>query len=816
MESVCFSIIFLKKEFSLFVLNNQQILRILFLPFLILLIFAHDGLAYNPAIGSNDGIGTYGKLKTVSGYIKDAKNGEPLAGATIHVLNSNIATSANADGFYSLSLATGKYTLEFSYVGYKTDSINIELKENQTINVELSEAVHEIEEIIVKGESVAEKIRKPEMSVSKLESKTIKKIPALMGETDVIKVIQLLPGVQTTSEGSSGFSVRGGGIDQNLIILDDAPLYNPSHLMGFFSVFNNDAVKDVKLYKGDLPAYYGGRLSSVLDVKMKEGNLREWSGNAGIGLISSRAMIEGPIIKDKTSMLLAVRRTYADLFFPLMTDTNLKKSYMYFYDVNLKISHQINSKNRILLSGYLGQDIYGQKKGSKFDFGNKMLSLRWNSQLSGIVFSNLTVFATNYSYHLTTGYNETSLFWNSNISDLGINLNMTLSPDPNNEIRFGISSIYHSINPVKAWLDEDTTNYDFPSLLNHSLEHGVYITNQQKIGDKLTLKYGLRYSIFQNMGKTLQYYYDSNHQFLYSKDYKSGDIYHTYSGLEPRLGINYVINDKSSIKASYSRSYQYLQLASNTNGGLPLDYWFPASPNIRPQKGDQYAIGYLRNLAKINCEFSVETFYKTMNNVIDFEDHAQLLLNDQLEGTVRSGDAYSYGIELMLRRTEGKLNGWISYTYSRAFRKIPEINEGKKYPAPYDKPNNVYIVLNYDITKYITVSANWIYATGTPITFPVGSFRYGNNLFPIYSSRNAYRMRDYHRLDFSVNIKEKNKTLNLWQGEWVFSMYNAYGRHNDWMINFENDDENGVEYKKAVRWYLPFIYFPSITYNMYF
>ncbi len=792
---------------------NNKLLRISFL--LILLNIVYSSIRGYGGDPESTGLAA-GKLKTVSGYIKDGSNGEFLIGATVYIIEKNAATSSNQYGFYSLSLPAGKYILTISYVGYQTITQTIDLTDNITLNFEMQEETQEIGEVIVRGESAAEKIRKPEMSVSRLEAKTINKIPALMGEVDLIKAIQLLPGVQPTSEGTSGFSVRGGGIDQNLIILDEAPIYNASHLMGFFSVFNNDAIRDVKLFKGDIPAMYGGRLSSVLDIKMKEGNSKEWTATGGLGLISSRLTVEGPISKDRTSILISGRRTYADLFFPLFPDTDLQKSYMYFYDLNLKINHTLNEKNRLYLSGYMGRDLFGQKKLSDFGFGNQMATLRWNHQFSGILFSNVTFFYSNYNYSLTSEFGGSNYYWNSNISDLGLKADFILYFNPQNEIRFGFSSAYHTIDPVDAGIENDTTGLIFPSLINHSLEHGVYALNQQKIGDKLTIKYGLRFSVFQNMGKTTQNYFDSQHNFLYSKTYKKGEIYNTFSGFEPRLGINYAINEVSAIKASYARTFQYLQLASNSNGGMPLDYWFTSSPNIKPQKAQQWAIGYFRNFLNNTVEFSFETFYKKMTDVIDFKDHAELLFNDRLEGDVRVGSANSYGFEIFLKRNEGKLNGWISYTFTRAFRKIPEINNGHEYPAPYDKPHNIYLVLSYELNKRLTLSTNWIFASGTPATFPVGSFRYGNNLVNIYSNRNEYRLRDYHRMDISLSLKNKIVPTRKWQSEWVFSVYNVYGRHNDWIINFINKNDATQEYKSAERWFLPFVFFPSITWNFKF
>jgi len=451
-----------------------------------------------PAIEPGSESTSIGKYKTISGYIKDSQNGESLAGATIQIKETKTATSSNAYGFYSINVLPGKYTIEFSYVGFNVVSQTINVSDNLVLNIELTEAPQEIKEVIVRSETTIDKLRKPEMSVTKLETKTIKSIPALMGEVDVIKVIQMLPGVQSTSEGTSGFSVRGGGIDQNLVLLDDASIYNASHMMGFFSVFNNDVVKDIKLYKGDLPAQYGGRLSSVLDIKTKDGNNKTWNTTGGIGLISSRLTVEGPIQQDKTSILISGRRTYADIFFPFFKDKELRKSYMYFYDANIKLSSHINDKNHIFISGYTGNDHFGQKDFADMQFGNDELSIRWNHQYSGKLFSNITVFSTRYGYHMKADLGEMKYYWNSNITDYGIKIDYSLFPNPNNELKFGISTILHKINPIDAWAENDTTDSSFPDMSSNSLEHGIYLTNQQKIGDKLTIKYGLRYSVFQN------------------------------------------------------------------------------------------------------------------------------------------------------------------------------------------------------------------------------------------------------------------------------------------------------------------------------
>lgn len=757
-------------------------------------------------------------LLTISGYIKDGANGEALIGATISVKELGTGTSANQYGFYSLSLKPAKYLLEFRYLGYQTIQKEIELNKNITLNIELFPGEKKIEEVVVTAERPEANVKKAEMSISKLEMKTIKRVPALMGEVDVLKVIQMMPGVQSTAEGTSGFSVRGGGNDQNLILLDEATVYNASHMMGFFSVFNNDAVRDVRLYKGDIPANYGGRLSSVLDVRMKEGNNKKFSATGGIGLISSRLTLEGPIGNEKTSFLIAGRRTYADLFFPMMSDSGVQKSKLYFYDFNLKVNHQFNDRNRLFLSAYTGRDRFGQRGSSDAGFGNLTGTLRWNHQISGKIFSNLSAIVAKYDYSLKMGQGGSNYVWNSNMLDYTLKLDFNFFPNPQNDIRFGFSSTYHDFDPCEAYIEGERSHLGTNVAKNYALEHALYISNEQKIGERLTLKYGMRFNVFQNIGSATVYTYakgNPNYSITDTTYFARGKIFHTYQGFEPRIGVNYTFDEQSSVKASFSRTIQNMQLASNSPGGMPLDVWIPSGPNIQPQKANQYAIGYFRNFANNTIETSIESYYKQMYDIIDFKDNAQLLMNPAIEGDIRSGKAKAYGVELFVKKKEGVLNGWISYTYSKVRRTIAGINNGNAYPATYDKPHNINVVLNYDFSKRVTLSTNWVYATGAPVTFPVGSYVIDNTYGKYYSARNGYRMRDYHRMDLSLTIKNKEHPGRKWEGEWVFSMYNAYGRHNDWMINFVVDSKD-VSKVVAERWYLPFVCFPGITYNFKF
>lgn len=751
---------------------------------------------------------------TVSGSVRDGNDGEDLIGAQISVAGTKIGAVTNAYGFYSLSLPKGKYTLTFSYVGYVKKEIEVDLIADQKQNVELDFNARELKEVVVSAESRNANVSKPEMSVEKLSAKAIKTIPALMGEVDVIKAIQLLPGVQSTSEGSSGFSVRGGSHDQNLILLDEATVYSASHLMGFFSVFNNDAVKDVTLYKGDIPATFGGRLSSLMDIRTKDGNNQRFTGTGGLGLISSRLTLEGPIGSDKASFLVAGRRTYADLFLKLSNDKDIRDNTLYFYDMNAKVNYRINDNNRIYIAGYFGKDNFSTRFAG-MDFGNKTLSARWNHIFSPKLFSNFTLIGSFYDYYLKMELSDQlNEAWKSKMQDYGVKADFSYLPNPNNNIKFGYNATYHKFVPGEGGgLDEDAIigQISFPK--EYALEHAAYIANEMTIAEKLKLKYGLRYSVFQNIANGEELNYMKNYEVEYTKKYDKGDFYKTQSQLEPRLGALYLFNDENSVKASYSRTAQYIQLASNSAAGSPLDVWFQASQNVKPQLCDQYALGYFRNFANNEYEVSTEVYYKNMKDVVDFKDHAQLFGNEDIEKELRFGKGYSYGFELMLRKNSGRLNGWISYTFAKSERKIDEINDGRWYRSPYDKPHNISIVGNYEISPKWTISANWVYASGTPVTYPTGRFLVENSYVPIYSGRNEYRFPDYHRLDLSATC-QLSKPGSKFRSELNFSLYNAYGRKNPWTILFKQEpDQPDTSYAEIV--YL-FTFIPSITWNFTF
>ncbi len=748
---------------------------------------------------------------TISGHIRDNNTGEDLIGATVYVKELNSGTVTNVYGFYSLTLPAGKYSLEYTYIGYQPKVKEISLTENITLNVELLPKSEAIEGVEISAEASDRNIVSNEMSVEKLQMKSVKKIPALMGEVDVIKAIQLLPGVSTTSEGSTGYTVRGGGADQNLVLLDEATVYNSSHLLGFFSVFNNDAVKDIKLYKGDMPPKYGGRLSSILDIRMKEGNMKEYKFTGGIGLLSSRLTVEGPVIKDKTSFVASGRRSYFDLFLPLSKEKEVRKSKLYFYDLNMKINHKFNENNRLYASGYFGRDVF-YNEFARMGFGNQTFTLRWNHLFSKKLFSNFTVIKSKYDYELGTAEDQpNSVLWKSNLQDFSGKMDFNYYLNTKNTVKFGGIVTLHDFYPADIRGIGDSTIFDrYVMPNNYALEYAGYLSNEQKLTKSLTLKYGVRWSFFNRLGRDTVYNYDENYDVTDTSIYGKNEPFSPYNGLEPRVGLNYVINKKNAVKASYSRTRQYVHLARNSTAGTPLDIWFPSSEHVNPQVADQVAVGYFRNFRNNTIETSVETYYKDMQHVIDFKDHAILLLNRQLEGELRFGDAWSYGVETMVRIKEGRLNGWVSYTYSRSFRKVKAIQDDP-YPAFYDKPHDVSIVLNYELKDNIVLSGNWVYSTGNAVTFPAARAELAGLVVPIYSDRNGYRMPDYHRLDLGLTVKDKPVNPNH---ELVFSIYNAYNRKNAWIINFVTEDDDPSDVYAEKTYLFPII--PSITYNFYF
>ncbi len=751
---------------------------------------------------------------TLSGHITSSSDKKELVGATVVLQGEPKGARANDKGFYSISLPAGTHTLRYLFVGYKEQLIKVTLNSNKTLDVQLQVDVNELEEFVVREKKGDEQLARVEMGVETMEAKTIKSIPALMGEVDVIKAIQLLPGVQSTSEGGSGFSVRGGTPDQNLILLDDATIYNASHLLGFFSVFNNDAVKDIQLYKGDMPANYGGRLSSLLNVQTKNASTQDFTGAGGIGTISSRLTLEIPIVNNKTSLLLSGRRTYMDLFLRLSPDKDLRNSVLYFYDFNAKLSHTINERNSISWGSYVGKDVFGVT-GVNMAFGNQSTALKWNHSFSDKLFMDVSGVFTRYNYSLGTNFDETVAFeWDSRLQDIGGKVDFQYYLSEKNKLSFGFQSTYHQFAPgdVSSTSSESAVS-EINLSQNNAIENAVYFMQQLNVTPSLILKYGLRASLFQNVGDATVYQFDDQYQVVDSVQHNGG-VYQTYGALEPRLGINYRIADEWSVKANYLRTVQYIQQASNSSAGSPLDVWFTASPNIKPQYANQYALGLFRNLRANTIELSAETYYKEMTNTIDFADYADLMLNKYIEGEIRTGNSKAYGLELMAKKSKGIWNGWISYTYSRAFRTIEDINNGEQYVAPYDKPHEVNTVLMYDCSKRVSISANWLFASGQPVTLPVQRYEIAGVIIPQYTERNGARYDPYHRLDLSLTLRSKEKQSRKWSGEWVFSIYNVYNRHNTWVLNFVESENNPNELVAEKTYLFPIV--PSVTYNFKF
>ncbi len=748
----------------------------------------------------------------VSGHIRDSATGEDLIGATVIVEGlSNTGAVSNNYGFYSLSLPDGNYILRFQYIGYNSQQIPVALSQNVKRDIDLVEAPVEIGGVTVTGDRPDRNISSLEMGNVKMDPKKIESIPVIFGERDILKTIQLTPGVKSAGEGNSGFYVRGGGIDQNLILLDEAPVYNASHLLGFFSIFNSEAIRDASLLKGAIPAEYGGRASSVFDIKMKEGNLKKYDVTGSIGIISSNLAVEGPIVKDKGSFIVSARRTYADMFLLLSKKENLKNTKLYFYDLNLKANYKINDNNRIYLSGYLGRDNFGYSDQFGFDWGNSTGTLRWNHNFSEKLFSNASFIVSNYSYQINIlgDYNVTV---RSEIKDINLKHDFTWYLNAHNTLKFGINAIFHNILPGKISADEYSIVK--PQVISHrrAIEWAAYLSNSQNISERLKLYYGLRLSLFSNVGPGEFYEFDDQGDLVKTIKIDNFKFYKTQGGLEPRLAINYILNPQSSVKASYNRIYQFLHLLSNSTTTTPTDLWLPSSNNVKPQISDQVSVGYFRNFKDNEFESSFEIYYKGLKNQIDYKNGAELVFNSTVESELVFGRGWAYGAEFMIKRNTGRLNGWISYTLSRTLRQFDAINNGKPFPARNDRIHDIAIVGIYEISKKWSASATWIYYTGNAVTFPSGKYKIEGIPVGYYTERNGYRMPAYHRLDLGLTWQRKK--TEKFESSWNFSVYNAYARENAYFIQFrENEDNPGIT--EAVQFAL-FKAIPSISYKFKF
>ncbi len=767
---------------------------------------------------------------TISGTLKDQANGETLLGATILLEGSSIGTITNEYGFYSLTAPKGEYTLIISYLGYKSITKPIVLDKNMRFNPQLSEDAGQLDEVVITAEeSKKVNLRTPQMSVAKLSSQTIKQIPAVMGEVDVIKSLQLLPGVSNAGEGASGFNVRGGAEDQNLVLLDEAIIYNASHLFGFFSVFNTDAIKDIKLYKGGIPSRFGGRASSVLDIRQKDGNSKNLKLSGGIGAISSRLAVEGPTFKDKGSFLLAGRASYANIFLALANNENRAG----FYDLNLKTNYELNDKNKLYLSGYFGNDNFELSNFFTNSYGNLSGNLRWNHIFNDKLFANLSLIYSRYNYNLEI--NSQGIDWTSDIDNY--NLKYDLGYYWNDKLKFdvGISGIYYNFNPGELNPLDETSGIN-PLKLDdkYAFEAGAYVGLEHKISNKLTMQYGVRYSYFNRLGKQTLHNYENGLPVVYNPqldiyeradpisetEYGSGKSIADFGNFEPRFALSYQLNEKSSMKASYNRIAQYLHLISNTTSATPLDVWAPSGTFLKPQIADQFAVGYFRNFKDNMYSIEAETYYKTIDNRVDYIDGAQLIAQNTIETEILVGESRAYGLEVLLRKNKGKLTGWLAYTLSKSEQRTPGgpsgglgINNGNWYNSPWDRTHDISFTGAYKLNDKWRFSSNFALQTGRPVTYPNGQFLYNGLSIPTYSERNTDRLPAYHRLDISATLTPRKNKNRKWKGEWVFGIYNVYNRKNAASITFGQNVDTGAN--EATRTAI-FGIIPSISYNFKF
>jgi hypothetical protein len=765
---------------------------------------------------------------TLSGIITEQKSDETLIGVNIIFLELKTGTITNEYGFYSITIQPGSYTVQISYLGYQTIQQTIDLSKDKTLDFKLTEVVESLDEVIIETNVEKLNIRKPQMSVNALAINTIKQMPVVLGEVDVIKSITLLPGVTNAGENSSGFNVRGGAADQNLILLDEATIFNSSHLFGLFSVFNPDAIKDLKLYKGGIPAKYGGRVSSVLDIYQKEGNKKDFKINGGVGLVSSRLLVEGPLQKEKSSFLFGGRSSYAHLFLPLFDLDNIA----YFYDLNTKLSFRLNPKNSIYFSGYFGRDVFEIADSFENNYGNTVLNFRWNHLFSDKLFSNLSLIYSDYDYDLKLNFVEFD--WTSGIRNFNVRYDFKHYINDTFKLEYGLNSIYYKFNPGNIKPTTETSGINpFKLTDKYAFENAIYIDAEHKLSNSLSVAYGVRISSFLRLGQKELYVYENDNPVVFNEDlqiyekatpidtlsHSRSSVVKDFLNFEPRVSVAYQLNNNSSVKASYNRMSQYLHLISNTSSPTPLDVWTPSGKYVKPQLLDQLALGYFRN---INNTYSleIESFYKTIKNRIDYIDGADLIANNAIEQIILNGKARAYGLELLLRKSEGDLQGWIAYTLSKSEQQTKGrtsietgINNGEWYNTPFDKTHDLSITTNYKFNEKWSLSSNFILQTGQPTTFPNGQYEYNGISIPSFELRNTNRLPTYHRLDVSVNYTPKPKSEKRWKSSWVFGIYNLYNRKNATAITFRQDATTGNN--EALRLAI-FGIVPSVSYNFKF
>ena len=750
---------------------------------------------------------------TISGTIKDKRSGESLIGATIKLQELNGGVVSNSYGFFSVTVPSGKYTMAISYVGYLTYTQLVELSGNLTLQVELIPESN-LSEVVVSSRKKNDNITKAVMGVEKLNIAEINQLPVIFGEKDLLKSIQLLPGIKSAGEGNSGFYVRGGGSDQNLILLDEAPVYNASHLLGFFSTFNSDAIKDITLYKGGMPAQYGGRLSSVVDVKMKDGNNKGYDVSGGLGLISSRVNVEGPIVKDKGSFIISARRSYADLFLKLSKDSAQKNNTLYFYDLNLKANYTLGKNDRLYLSGYFGRDVLGFGETFGTNWGNTTGTLRWNHVVSNKLFSNTSLIYSDYIYNIKIKSGTDKFVITSQIQDVNLKQDFDYFINNGNKIKFGANVIRHSVSPGRI-VAEATSNLKSSEIQNrYSWESAFYASHDVSVNDKLNIVYGLRFSNLAAVGPGNYYTYDGKGNTLDTVHYGNGKTVVSYWNLEPRFSASYQLTEAKSVKASYNRNIQNLHLLSNATTTTPTDLWLPSTNNIKPEIADQFSVGYFQNFRNNQYEFSIETYYKSLQNQIDYRNGAQLRSNDHVESDLLYGVGRAYGVEFLLKKKFGRLNGWVGYTLSKTERKFDNINNGKYYNAKQDRTHDLSIVGIYKLTDRWTLSSTFVYSSGNAVTFPSGKYQLDGQTHFLYTERNGYRMPAYHRLDIAATVQNKHNKFRKYQSSWTFGVYNLYGRENAFTIDFKDDPKDPT--KTIAEQTALFRFVPSVTWNFSF
>ena len=778
----------------------------LFLLILIVLIFAEpvSTLASRRPIAQNK--------FTLSGYVKDEVSGETLLGANIYdQSNPTQGTSSNLYGFYSITLPEGNYNMVFSYLGYEDKIIEVQLNQDVRLNVEMSEGVT-MEEVVVTAEEKDRNVQSTQMGTVELPVENIKKLPALMGEVDVLKAIQLLPGVLSAGEGNSGFYVRGGGPDQNLVLLDEAVVYNSGHMLGFFSVFNADAIKNTTLIKGGMPANYGSRLSSVVDIQMKEGNDKTYGAEGGIGLIASRLTLQGPIVKEKSSFIVSGRRTYLfDLAQPALNNTDFKGTNYYFYDLNAKINYRFSDKDRLFFSSYFGRDVLNYRSSERdfffrLPYGNATATLRWNHLFNDKLFMNVTAIYNDYDFSFDGGQADFTINLFSGVRDYNAKIDFDYYPNPRHHLQFGINTTYHRLTPNIASATSGDVEFSNDFEPKYALESALYFLDDFRWTDKLSINVGLRFTQFLQLGP-----YTSK---IDGTEYDRFESAKTYYGIEPRLSGKYSISETASIKAGITYTNQYVHLVSNSTNTLPLDVWVPSSEIVKPQQGIQYALGYFKNFKNDLYEASAEVYYKDLNNQIDYRENYVNSPTIEVEDEFVFGDGRSYGLELFLKKRKGRLNGWVGYTLSKTERIFPDINFGEAFPATYDRTHDLSLVANYQLNERWDLGAVFVYGTGNTFT-PIKSLYFiEQNLNVEYDIRNSARLPDYHRLDLSATFTPKARTEKSFKSSWNFSVYNIYNRKNPFFTytTFETNTAEGTAKATAYKVAL-FPIIPSITWN---